>query len=103
MWGCKEDPAISVKHCSSFPVIVTSVKGPKAILKMKFRNLSNFMNSVVHDVSVMVQDRISCSLFYCNGDTASVAGKSGRLKIRGSTPLRGVRIKLINRIDGISI
>lgn len=43
------------------------------------------------------------SLLYCNADTAaSVPGKSGRLKIRGSIPLRGFRIRLINRISGIS-
>lgn len=46
---------------------------------------------------------LSYSLFYCNADTASsVAGKSRRVKIRGIVPLRGFRIKLINRISGIS-
>jgi len=49
---------ISAKHCSPFPVIVIRVGAPKAVLKMEFRNLSNFMNSIVHDMSMMVQDRI---------------------------------------------
>lgn len=111
MCGCWEDPMISAKHCDSFPVIVISVGGPKTVLKMEFRNFSNFMNRVVHD-GLMVTDGtgqdlmsplLSYSLFYCNADTAaSVEGKSGGLKIRGSIPLRGFRIKPINRISGIS-
>lgn len=56
VWGCSEDPKIE-KLSSSFPVISWGGEA-KVVLRMEFRNLSNFMNSVVHEMSVMVQDRI---------------------------------------------